>query len=47
LRDLRPAGWFGHHDATRKERIDVFRQAISELKAEGKLPKSVELTGPS
>jgi hypothetical protein len=39
-------GWFGHHDATRKERIDVFRQAISELKAEGKLPKSVELTGP-
>jgi hypothetical protein len=39
-------GWFGHHDPTRKERIDVFRQAISELKAEGKLPESSELTAP-
>jgi hypothetical protein len=39
-------GWFGHHDPTRKEQIDVFRQAVSELKAEGKLPRSVELTAP-
>ena len=39
-------GWFGHHDPMRKEQIDVFRQAVSELKAEGKLPQSVELTGP-
>jgi hypothetical protein len=39
-------GWFGHHAPMRKEPIDVFRQAVSELKAEGKLPQSVELTGP-
>jgi hypothetical protein len=39
-------GWFGHHDPTRKEQIDVFRQAVSELKAEGKLPQSVELAVP-
>ena len=39
-------GWFGHHDPTRKEQIDVFRQAVSELKAEGKLPQSVELAAP-
>jgi hypothetical protein len=39
-------GWFGHHDPTRKERIDVFKQAISELKAEGKLPQSIELNAP-
>ena len=39
-------GWFGHRDPTRKERIDVFRQAVSELKAEGKLPQSVELASP-
>jgi len=39
-------GWFGHLDPTRKEQIDVFRQAVTELKAEGKLPRSVELTAP-
>jgi hypothetical protein len=39
-------GWFGRRDPTRKERIDVFRQAVSELKAEGKLPQSVELASP-
>ena len=39
-------GWFGRHDPTRTEQIDVFRQAISELKAEGKLPQSVELAAP-
>ena len=39
-------GWFGRHDPTQKEQIDVFRQTVSELKAEGKLPQSVELTSP-
>jgi hypothetical protein len=39
-------GWFGHHDPTRKEQIDVFVRSVSELKAEGKLPKSVELSLP-
>jgi hypothetical protein len=40
-------GYFGHHDPTRKEQVEVFAQSVSELKAEGKLPKSIELTAPS
>jgi hypothetical protein len=40
-------GYFGRHDPTRKEQVEVFAQSVSELKAEGKLPKSIELTAPS